>query len=322
MSSGGIFPLPEEQEQLLRRAKRLQWIWLAVLASIVVVIYFALGNSQAMKTAWIEDFLSFVPPVAFLLATRIERWPPNDRYPLGYIRVTSIAYLVSAVALAGVGLFLVYDGAMALIRTEHPTIGSVEVFGATFWFGWLMILALAYSVVPPVIFGRLKMTPARELHDKVLWADALMNKADWMTGLAAVVGILGIGLGWWWADAVAALLIALDVLYDGYQHTMAAVRDLVDEVPRTVDDKRFDPLANRIKAEVDALPWVRGSKAQLREEGRFLTGTIYVQPRQSQIDPAWVAEAQERLHNLHWRADHIAVVPVEDLGPIPSGRTR
>jgi divalent metal cation (Fe/Co/Zn/Cd) transporter len=113
----------------MRRARRLEWTWMLALASIVVAIYLTLGNSQAMKTAWIEDLLSFVPPIAFLAATWIERWTPNSRFPLGYIRVTSIAYLVSAVALAGVGLFLVYDAAMALIRTEHPTIGSVELFG-------------------------------------------------------------------------------------------------------------------------------------------------------------------------------------------------
>lgn len=122
-----------------------------------------LGNSQAMKTAWIEDLLSFVPPIAFLAASWIERRPPNPRFPFGYVRTTSIAYLVSAVALAGVGLFLVVDASMALIRSEHPTIGSVELFGTTFWLGWLMIAALIYSVVLPVIFGHLKMRLARQL---------------------------------------------------------------------------------------------------------------------------------------------------------------
>jgi divalent metal cation (Fe/Co/Zn/Cd) transporter len=127
--------LPEEQERAMRYAWRLQWIWMLALASIVVAIYFTLGNSQAMKTPWIEDLLSFVPPAAFLAASWIERRGPNARFPLGYIRVTSIAYLASAVALTGVGLFLIYDAATALIRTEHPTINSVEMFGATFWLG-------------------------------------------------------------------------------------------------------------------------------------------------------------------------------------------
>lgn len=314
MRGGHAFPLPEEQEQAMRRARRLEWLWLLALASIVVAIYFALGNSQAMKTAWIEDLLSFVPPIAFLVASWIERWPPSTRFPLGYVRVTSIAYLVSAVALAGVGLFLIYDASMALIRTEHPTIGSVEIFGATIWLGWLMIAALMYSVILPVIFGRLKMRPARELHDKVLWADALMNKADWMTGLAAAVGVIGIGFGLWWADAVAAILIAFDVLRDGYHHTMAAVRDLMDEVPRTIDDKEVDPLPGHIQGILDELAWVQESKVRLRDEGRFLSGTIFVRPRERLIDLTWIQYVEMQVRRLHWRVHGITVIPALDSG--------
>lgn len=297
----------------MQRARRLQGLWLFALASIVAAIYLTLGNSQAMKTAWIEDLLSFVPPIAFLAASWIERRPPSRRFPFGYIRATSIAYLVAAVALAGVGLFLVVDASTALIRREHPTIGSVELFGTTVWLGWLMLAALLYSVILPVIFGRLKMRLARELHDKVLWADALMNKADWLTGLAAAIGVIGIGFGLWWADSVAALFIAADVLHDGYQHTTAAIRDLIDEEPHTVDDKELDPLPGRVKVLVDGLPWVASCRVRMREEGRFLVGTVYAVPRGDRVDPQWVRHAEARVRGLHWRVHRVSFMPVPDL---------
>ena len=60
--------LPEAQRQTLRRAQRLQVLWIFVLLSIIAAIYLSAGNSQAMKTAWIEDTLSLIPPIAFLLA--------------------------------------------------------------------------------------------------------------------------------------------------------------------------------------------------------------------------------------------------------------
>ncbi|MDZ3836695.1 MAG: cation diffusion facilitator family transporter [Rhodospirillales bacterium] len=313
MSTPAGIRLPEAQEAAMRKARRLQGFWLLALTSIVGAIYLTLGNSQAMKTAWIEDLLSFVPPIAFLAASWIERRPPNSRFPFGYIRATSIAYLVSAVALAGIGVFLVVDASTTLIRGEHPTIGSVELFGTTVWLGWLMLAALAYSVVLPVIFGRMKMRLAKDLHDKVLWADALMNKADWLTGLAAAVGVIGIGFGWWWADAAAALFIAADVLHDGYSHTAAAVRDLIDEVPRTVDDAELDPLPRQVKTLVEGLPWVREGRVRLREEGRFLVGTVYVQAEQDRIDPHRVRDAETSIRGLHWRLHRVAVVPVPDL---------
>ncbi|WP_109760991.1 hypothetical protein [Silicimonas algicola] len=61
--------MPEEQRKALRRARWLEVIWIVVLATIVTAIYLTVGNSQAMKTAWIEDMLSFVPPIAFLVAS-------------------------------------------------------------------------------------------------------------------------------------------------------------------------------------------------------------------------------------------------------------
>lgn len=319
MTTRDTFSLPEDLRASMRRAWLIEGAWIVVLGTIVLAIYSTVGGSQAMKTAWIEDLLSFVPPLAFFAATWIERWPPNPRFPLGYIRVTSISYLVSAVALAGVGLFLIVDSGRTLLMQEHPTIGSVELFGATVWFGWLMIAALAYSSVLPVIFGRLKMRPARELHDKVLYADAMMNKADWMTGVAAIVGILGIGLGFWWADAAAAILIAVDVLHDGYRHTRAAIRDLMDEVPRTVGNEAIDPLAARLKSYTDGLGWVAESLPRLREEGRFVSGAIYVRPSGPQVDPADVLDAERELRSLHWRAHHVSVVPVSDLSSIQGG---
>lgn len=305
--------LPEAQQQALRRARWLEALWLVGLVSIVVALYFSLGGSQAMKTAWIEDLLSFVPPIAFLVATWIEGWPPSDRFPLGFIRVVSIGYLVSAVALTGVAVFLITDSGMALIKTEHPTIGSVEMFGVTFWFGWLMIAALAYSVVLPVIFGRLKLRPAQTLHDKTLYADALMNKADWMTGVAAIGGILGIGFGWWWADAVAAILIALGVLHDGVKHTGAAIRDLSDEMPRTIDDSEFDPLIDEVQNRVNAQPWVRESRLRLRHEGRFLTGTVYVVPHEGQLDAERIEATEQELLNLDWRIHDVSIMPRTNL---------
>ncbi|QXT39862.1 cation transporter [Gymnodinialimonas ceratoperidinii] len=326
--SQSIQTMPEEQKDALHRARWLEVLWIIALASIVTAIYFAVGSSQAMKTAWIEDLLSFVPPLAFLIGSWIEGWKPNQRFPLGYIRVTSIAYLISAVSLAGVGLFLIVDSSIALFKQEHPTIGSVEMFGVTFWFGWVMIAALAYSVVLPVIFGRLKMKPAKTLHDKTLYADALMNKADWMTGVAGIVGILGIGMGWWWADATAAIIIALDVLHDGYKHTGAAIRDLSDEMPRTIDDKDFDPLIDEVQETFDAFPWVRDSRLRLREEGRFLTGTIYAELNETADLPEKLEEAEAQLLDLHWRIHDISIMPrvqiddtyainEDDSGPMP-----
>jgi hypothetical protein len=40
------------------RARRLEWVTIASLAPSIALVYFAVGSSQAVKTAWVEDVLS------------------------------------------------------------------------------------------------------------------------------------------------------------------------------------------------------------------------------------------------------------------------
>lgn len=198
------YELPPDKHETLVKAVRLEWISIVYLVTAITLLYFTLGSSQAMKAAWVEDILGLTPPIAFLVASRIRNRQPNDRFPYGYHRATSVAYLCASVALLALGAFILYDSVSKLIKFEHPPIDLVKPFGdRPIWLGWLMLAALAYSTAPQVLLGRLKQPLAKELNDKVLYADAEMNRADWLTGCAAMLGVVGIGFGLWWADADA-----------------------------------------------------------------------------------------------------------------------
>ena len=183
----GRTELNAKQELVLRRAVHLEWLTIAVLAVTVTLVFAVMGSSQAMKAAGIEDLLSFIPPLAFLMGVRIAGKRPNPRYPYGYHRSIGVAHLVAAVALLSMGAFLVFDSGSGLLKGEHPPIGTIELFGTSVWLGWLMIAVMVVTGVPPVFLGRAKMKLARELHNKVLYADADMNRADWMTSAGSIV---------------------------------------------------------------------------------------------------------------------------------------
>ncbi len=123
--------LPPELQRTLRKARWLEWLTIAYLLSAVVLLALVLGNSQAMKTAWAEDLLSLIPPIAFLIAMRLTLRPPTGRFPYGFHRATSIAHLCSALALFTMGLYLLIEAVLKLVTAEYPTIGSVELFGQT-----------------------------------------------------------------------------------------------------------------------------------------------------------------------------------------------
>lgn len=307
-------PLPARQQALLRRAVRLELTTVALMSVVVALMYLAAGNSQAMKTAWIEDLLSLVPPLAFIAAARFARHSPDGEYVNGRMRAFDITFLVSAVALTGVGIGLVYDGLHALLSRTHPGIGGVQVAGVLVWQGWLMIGALLVSTIPPVVLGRKKLAVARELQLKPLRTDADMNKADWMTGLAGVAGVLGIGMGWWWADAAAALVISGSVLHDGATNLKAAMRDLHDARPETLERGKPDPLCAQVRAAVQALAWVHACEVRLHEEGPRLCGVLRIHAREpsGMTDmAARLREAERSARAVHWRVDEVTATLVD-----------
>src|ERR687896_26808 len=81
MKPASAFEFPPAEQAALRKARRLAWWTIAYLATVVVSMYLASGSSQAMKTAWLEDMLSLVPPAVFLFASYTSAWPPNKRHP-------------------------------------------------------------------------------------------------------------------------------------------------------------------------------------------------------------------------------------------------
>jgi cation diffusion facilitator family transporter len=275
--------------------------------SIVVLMGLVMGSSQAMKTAFIEDLLSIVPSMVLLIALKLERKGPTPLFPMGYDRFHSLAFLVAAVALAAMGATLLIESLITLAMREHITIPTMHLFGQQVWMGWLMIAVLLYSIVPPVILGRMKLPIARRTHDTVLHTDAMMQKADWMTGLAGIAGIVGIGFGFWWADAAAAAIISLSILTDGVTALRIAGAELADGAPRELGSSKIAPDAKALCQELERR-WP-GGDVRLRESGRYLLAEVRdVAPAPEEVDleEIWPCEPERA-----WRFSQLSFVPPE-----------
>src|SRR5215213_5650333 len=168
--------IPPDKEESIQRAKRLELWSVFFLVTIVVLLGFTMGSSQAMKAMWIEDTLSLIPTTAVLVGIYFRNWEPTDKFPYGYRRAVQIGFLTGAVALFGFGLYLLVDSVYGLIIGHHPTIQTVEIFGTRVWLGWLMIAALVYSIFPPLVLGHLKRPLAEEPHTKKLYTSATIDK--------------------------------------------------------------------------------------------------------------------------------------------------
>lgn len=296
--------LPEGVQADLAKARRLEWWTLGWMSSVVVVMWLVMGSSQAMKTALIEDVLSLVPAIVFLVALRFEGKRPSKAFPFGYDRVQSLGALIAAVALCAAGALLLVDSGMSLAAQDHPTMPPITVFDQEIWQGWVMILGLVYSVVPPVILGRIKQPIARRLQDEMLDTDAMMQRADWMTGLAGIIGVLGVGLGFWWTDAAAGAFISFSILKDGVTSLRVATAELVDGTPRRLGKIELADDARKLREALEER--YPEAEIRLRATGRYIHAEVCgeLPERAPSPEEVWRGDPERR-----WRLAQISFVP-------------
>ncbi|MEZ0312781.1 MAG: cation transporter [Myxococcota bacterium] len=298
-----------------RRAKRIAAWSIIYVVSTIVFMGLTMGGSQAMKTVWFDDILGLIPPVSFLVGAAVAKRRATADYPYGFLRAPMIGHLASALALIAFGIMLAVEAVLALLEHTPPSIGGTVVFGRVIWSGWLMLAALAYSIVPMAIFGHSKEKAALPIHDRALLADAAMARADWLSGGAAVAGVVGVGLGFWWADAVAALVVSLDILHDGAQQIRGAVSRLIGAPPRTLQKGREDVLIEDVKRHLLELDWVAGADVRLREEGHVVFGEATVVPRVTDDIGTKLSDARQAIRQRHWRMHDLTITVAARLPP-------
>jgi divalent metal cation (Fe/Co/Zn/Cd) transporter len=307
-------PSKEELRAGFARMRRLEWISLGYQIFITAVLAAFAGSSQVIKTEWMENAFAIIPITGVLLTYQFENKPPDAGRPFGYHRAATIAFVAAAFAIAGIGFYLVFEATSNLIRGERPSIGGFQFFGHTVWLGWILIALMATSAIPSAILGRMKMPVALLIHDKALYADSEMNRANWLSNGAGCIGLILVAFGFWWGDSLAALLIALDISRDGMTAVARSLSDVMDHHPTDMETDQQHPVVRDMYLAVEALPFVAAHKNLVREHGRYLYAEIFIVPNDAMPPVVEATRAvREAVLPLDWRLQHLAVEFTEDL---------
>ena len=250
--------------------------------SILIALKIAAGaitGSIAILTEAIHSSVDLVASVVALVSVRRADEPPDAEHPYGHEKVENLAAAIEGMLiLVGAGI-VVYEATRRL-----ATGAEIESLG----FG---IAVIGFSFVANVGVSTLLYRRARELGSAALEGDAAHLRADALTSLGVLAGLLLVELTDEPAfDAIAALAVAAAIVVAGLRILSRSGRVLVDEAPPPEELDRVETaLAAAAVPEMVGYHKLRARRAGVR---RYID--LHVQFRAGTT----LERAHERAHEL------------------------
>ncbi len=189
--------------------------------------------------------LDLLAALMTFFAVRLSSKPADDQHLYGHGKIENISALFETLLLLITCVWIIYEAVQRLFFRDV----EIEV---TFWAFLVMFVSIAVDFTRSRVLYR----AARKHNSQALEADALHFSTDIWSSSIVILGLIGVKLSaihpqlgfLRQADAVAALVVALIVIYISLQLGERAIQALLDAAPR---DK-----ANAIQQAVERLPGV------------------------------------------------------------------
>lgn len=185
---------------LLRRGRTLElftivWNTAEGLLSVVLGLF---AGSVALIGFGIDSFIETSSGAVLLWRLQTQRDVASAE------RAEATALRLVGASLLALAAYIVYEAALSLIRRSPP---EASVAG--------IALAIVSLVVMPLL-AREKRKVAAQLDSRALFADSLQTSICTYLSAILLAGLaLNAGLGWWWADPLAALAMVPFIVREG-----------------------------------------------------------------------------------------------------------
>ena len=191
-------PAPERRQLLQRRIRLIVGATIAynVVEAVVAITAGSIASSAALIGFGLDSVIEVLSAAA--VAWQFTRRDP-ERWEKGTLRVIAVAFFALAA-------YVTVSSVFALASQEqvrHSTLGIV-------------ITALSVVIMPFLSFAERRA--GRELGSATAVADSKQTLICTYLSAAVLVGlVLNSLLGWWWADAIAGLVIAGFAVREGIE---------------------------------------------------------------------------------------------------------
>jgi divalent metal cation (Fe/Co/Zn/Cd) transporter len=194
------------RDRLLARGLRLEYLtvgWNVVEGLLSIGAALAAG-SVALLGFGVDSFVESVSGLVLIRRLRAEQRGELDQEAVE--RVEHRAERLVAISLLLLGAYILVDAVWALAIGDRPSVSPVGIVVTTLSLGVMGFLA------------RAKRTTGEALGSRALIIDAFQTTTCLWLSATTLLGLAANAmLGWWWADPVAAVAIALLVLREAIE---------------------------------------------------------------------------------------------------------
>jgi cation diffusion facilitator family transporter len=223
----------------------------AALTVAKTVVGLATGSLAILSEA-AHSLIDVAATLVTYFAVRVADKPADAEHHYGHGKIESMAALAETALLFALSGVVLWEAAQRLVGGRGHT---VEATAAAF-------AIIAVSIGVDFFRYRALTRVAGATMSQALAADALHFASDMWSSAAVLVGLLGVRLGYPWADAAAAIVVALFVYLAGWRLAKRTIDTLTDTAPIGVAE-RIAAIARKMR-NVVAVEHVKAREAGAR----------------------------------------------------------
>jgi cation diffusion facilitator family transporter len=187
----------------------------------------SLTGSLAILSEAGHSLLDLSATVLTYFAVRISGKPADAEHQYGHGKVESVTALAETALLFLLSTVVIWEAVQRLIGAQMH---AVEATAAAF-------AIIAGSIVVDFFRARTLLRVAKETSSEALEADALHFGSDMWSSVAVLIGLCGVALGYSWADAAAAIVVAVFICIAGVRLGRRTINTLTDTAPAGVSER-------------------------------------------------------------------------------------
>jgi cation diffusion facilitator family transporter len=192
-------------------------------------------GSLAILSEAAHSLIDLAATVMTYFAVRWADKPADQDHQYGHGKIENIAALAETALLFILSGVVMWESAQRLIG-DHPH--AVEATAVAFG-------VIVASIGVDFWRSRVLTRVANDTSSPALEADALHFSSDMWSSAAVLIGLVGVRLGYLWADSAAAMVVALFVCLAGWRLGRRTIDALTDTAPTGVAD-RISAIARKV----------------------------------------------------------------------------